>query len=101
MDHSYPPSINQRRTATTGRPVWSRPGRAQAQRADGDKGLFERVRLVCTVYDAKTGNYRVDYTLPIQIAGGLTFFVVMMVFFFREWRATRPRARQRQYPRGR
>ena len=65
------------------------------------EGLFERVRLVCTVYDAKTGNYRVDYTLPIQIAGGLTFFVVMMVFFFREWRATRPRARQRQYPRGR
>ena len=55
----------------------------------------------CIMYDAKTGNYRVDYTLPIQIAGGLTFFVVMMVFFFREWRATRPRARQRQYPRGR
>ncbi|MCB1979929.1 MAG: SCO family protein [Burkholderiaceae bacterium] len=59
------------------------------------EGLFERVRLVCTVYDPKTGDYRVDYTLPIQIAGGVTFFVVMMVFFFREWRATRPQARPR------
>jgi len=59
------------------------------------EGLWERVRLVCTVYDAKTGNYRVDYTLPIQIAGGLTFFVVMMVFFFNEWRASRRSARQR------
>ncbi|MGP1629100.1 MAG: SCO family protein, partial [Giesbergeria sp.] len=40
--------------------------------------MFERIRLVCTVYDPKTGGYRVDYTLPIQIAGGVTFFIVMM-----------------------
>lgn len=59
------------------------------------EGMLERIRLVCTVYDAKTGSYRVDYTLPLQIAGGLTFFVVMVVFFINEWRATRPRARQR------
>ena len=59
------------------------------------EGLWERVRLVCTVYDPKTGSYRVDYTLPIQIAGGLTFFVVMMVFFFNEWRASRRIARKR------
>lgn len=59
------------------------------------EGLFERVRLVCTVYDAKTGDYRVDYTLPIQIAGGVTFFVVMVVFFFNEWRASRRNARRR------
>ena len=51
--------------------------------------LFERIRLVCTVYDPKTGGYRADYTLPIQIAGGVTFFILMMVFFFNEWRASR------------
>ena len=38
------------------------------QRTAGD--LMDRVRIVCTVYDPKTGAYRVDYTLPIQIAGG-------------------------------
>jgi protein SCO1/2 len=59
------------------------------------EGLFERVRLVCTVYDVKTGDYRVDYTLPIQIAGGLTFFIVMVVFFFNEWRASRRAASRR------
>lgn len=57
--------------------------------------LFERIRLVCTVYDAKTGEYRVDYTLPIQIAGGVTFFVVMMIFFFKEWRFARRSPRRR------
>lgn len=51
--------------------------------------LWDRVRLVCTVYDAKTGDYRVDYTLPIQIAGGVTFFIAMMFFFFNEWRSAR------------
>ncbi|MGL4808198.1 MAG: SCO family protein, partial [Giesbergeria sp.] len=30
--------------------------------------LMDRVRILCTVYDPKTGAYRVDYTLPIQIA---------------------------------
>ena len=30
---------------------------------------MDRVRILCTVYDPKTGQYRVDYTLPIQIAG--------------------------------
>src|SRR5690606_38356067 len=53
------------------------------------ESLFERIRLVCTVYDAKTGDYRVDYTLPIQIAGGLTFFIAMIIFFINEWRAAR------------
>src|SRR5690606_36414714 len=43
--------------------------------------LMDRIRIMCTVYDPETGAYRVDYTLPIQIAGGATFFVLMMIFF--------------------
>ncbi|HTN67743.1 MAG TPA: SCO family protein [Burkholderiaceae bacterium] len=51
--------------------------------------LMDRVRILCTVYDPKTGTYRVDYTLPIQIAGGVTFFILMLIFFINEWRASR------------
>ena len=57
--------------------------------------LMDRVRVVCTVYDPKTGTYRVDYTLPIQIAGGVMFFVLMLMFFFNEWRSNRKSARNK------
>jgi protein SCO1/2 len=57
--------------------------------------LMDRVRILCTVYDPKTGAYRVDYTLPIQIAGGVTFFVLMLIFFFNEWRSNRQSARNK------
>ena len=40
--------------------------------------LIDQVRLLCTVYDPKTGTYRVDYTLSIEIAGGLTFLAAMI-----------------------
>ncbi|MGB3424636.1 MAG: SCO family protein [Castellaniella sp.] len=51
--------------------------------------LLDRIRILCTVLDPETGGYRVDYTLPVQIAGGATFFLLMMIFFFNEWRAGR------------
>ena len=57
--------------------------------------VVDRVRILCTVYDPETGAYRVDYTLPIQIAGGVTFFVAMVLFFLNEWRTAR-RNRRRQ-----
>lgn len=53
--------------------------------------LLDRVRILCTVYDPRTGGYKVDYSLPLQIAGGVTFFLVMMLFFFNEWRSSRAR----------
>jgi protein SCO1/2 len=59
-------------------------------------GLIERVRLVCTVYDATTGKYRYDYGLILEIAGGVTFALCMLVFFGLElrnrWRARRAAA---------
>ena len=59
--------------------------------------LIERVRLVCTVYDATTGRYRYDYGLILEIAGGITFALFMLGFFVAElrnrWRARRSAGR--------
>ena len=51
--------------------------------------LLERVRILCTVYDPKTGAYRTDWGLILELAGGLTFAVTMAAFFFAEWRSKR------------
>lgn len=49
--------------------------------------LIDRVRILCTVYDPKTGKYRYKYDLIIEIAGGVTFALAMLWFFLAEWRA--------------
>jgi protoheme IX farnesyltransferase len=51
--------------------------------------IFDRVRILCSVYDPALGKYRTDYTLPLQIAGGLTFIVAMLWFAAAEWRSRR------------
>jgi protein SCO1/2 len=55
--------------------------------------IIDRVRLLCTVYDPKTGTYRVDYSLAIEVAGGLTFVIAMAVYMLNEWRGRRRRLR--------
>ena len=47
--------------------------------------FVERVRIFCSVYDPTTGKYKADYTLVLQIAGGITFFVAMLWFGLNEW----------------
>jgi protein SCO1/2 len=55
-------------------------------------GLFERVRLLCTVYDPKSGRYRFDYSLILSIVLGVGCFALIAVFIARNWRTTmRPR----------
>ena len=49
--------------------------------------VLDRVRILCTVYDPVTGQYRYDYGLLIEIAGGVTFALAMLWFFLAEWRA--------------
>lgn len=56
--------------------------------------LMERVRILCTVYDPDTGEYRYDWTLLMEIVGGLAFFVTVAVYLWRE-RQTQRRARTR------
>jgi len=59
--------------------------------------LMQQVRLLCTVYDPKTGTYRVDYSLALEAAGGLTFIIAMALYMLNEWR-TRRRARRKHAP---
>lgn len=49
--------------------------------------LVDRVRVLCTVYDPRTGTYRVDYSLALEVAGGLTFALTMLACFLSEWRS--------------
>lgn len=57
-------------------------------------GLIDRVRILCTVYDQVTGNYRFQYGLLLEVGGGLTFAIAVLWFFFTEWRTRR---RQRKH----
>lgn len=59
--------------------------------------LVERVRILCTVYDPETGEYRYDWGLLLEIAGGLGFFLTVAVYLWRE-RGAQRRARGRVNP---
>ncbi len=59
-------------------------------------GLLDRIRLLCTVYDPKTGTYRVDYSLALEASGGLLFILAMAWYMLNEWRERR-RSRRRLF----
>jgi protein SCO1/2 len=52
--------------------------------------LVTTVRLLCTAYDPKSGRYRFDYSLILEIVIGLTCTVAVAAFVIRAWRETRP-----------
>lgn len=58
--------------------------------------LVERVRILCTVYDAETGEYRYDWKLILQLVSGLLFFLTMFIWLFAEWRRQRRDRRNRR-----
>jgi len=58
--------------------------------------LIDRVRILCTVYDPRTGTYRVDYSLALEVAGGLTFAVAMLLYLLNERRLRRTAGRPSQ-----
>jgi protein SCO1/2 len=49
--------------------------------------IFDRVRILCSVYDPKTGQYRVNYTLIFEIAGFLTFFLYIAWYIWKGMRS--------------
>ncbi|MCC6196591.1 MAG: SCO family protein [Burkholderiales bacterium] len=51
--------------------------------------LVEKVRILCTVYDPRTGRYRLDYALFIEIAAGLTILGATAWYLASEWRRQR------------
>lgn len=52
-------------------------------------GLVSKVRLLCTSYDPKSGRYRFDYSLVLEIAIGLSCAVVVLGLCARAWRQGR------------
>jgi protein SCO1/2 len=60
----------------------------QAQAA-GARGVWDRVKLVCTVYDPNTGGYRVSYSLFIEIFAGATILAGIAGFLVMERRRSR------------
>lgn len=62
----------------------------------GLAGVIERVRILCSVYDPRTGKYRVSYGLVLEIAGGVTFLLWIVWFFMSEWLARRRLARRQR-----
>ena len=56
--------------------------------------VVERVRILCTVYDPETGEYRYDYKLILEIIGGALFFFSVALYFLFEWRDQRRARRQ-------
>lgn len=59
------------------------------------EAIVERVRILCTVYDPETGEYRADYKLIFELLGGAMFFGGVGIYLLNEWRARR---RQRRAP---
>jgi protein SCO1/2 len=57
--------------------------------------LVERVRILCTVYDPETGQYRYDYKLIFELIGGAIFFFSVFTYLLLEWRDQRRARRQR------
>ena len=55
--------------------------------------MVERVRILCTVYDPDTGEYRYDWKLIYELIGGALFFGSVTVYGLLEWRSRR-RARR-------
>ena len=58
--------------------------------------IVAKVRVLCSVYDPKTGTYRVSYSLAFEVAGGITFAIAMLWFFALEWRERRRLRRLRR-----
>ncbi len=57
--------------------------------------LVDRVRILCSVYDPVTGEYRVSYARYFEIAGGITFIIAMIWFGINEWLLVRAARRLR------
>ena len=58
----------------------------QASREFTLENVWEKVKLYCTVYDPNTGNYRVNYSLFVEIFAGLTTLAAMAWFVVRALR---------------
>jgi protein SCO1/2 len=63
-------------------------GASNAQPRAG--GWLKTVRLLCTAYDPRSGRYRFDYSLVVEIVIGLMCTVAVGLFIIRAWGQARP-----------
>jgi protein SCO1/2 len=45
--------------------------------------MIDKIRLVCTVYDPASGQYRVSYAVAIEIGAGLSVIAGVLIFMIR------------------
>jgi protein SCO1/2 len=57
--------------------------------------LAERIRLICTTFDPKTGRYGFDYSLVLSAVLGLLIFSAIAIFILKSWRELDSRDRRR------
>ena len=57
------------------------------------EGIINKVRLFCTIYDAREGRYRFDYSIFITMSAGLIAFFGLGFILIRAWLANRRDAR--------
>lgn len=55
--------------------------------------LLDRVRLICTVFDANSGRYRFDYSIVVAFVIGVLCLGGIAVFLWRSWRELAARDR--------
>ena len=55
----------------------------------GFTGVWNKVKLFCTVYDPNTGGYRVNYSLFVEVFSGASVLIAMALFLIREGRRSR------------
>jgi protein SCO1/2 len=48
--------------------------------------IFDRIRILCSVYDPVTGKYRTNYAVYFEIAGLLTFLIWIVWYFWQDRR---------------
>ena len=79
--------------ATFELPLLVAPLRELATGARGEgwdlRQLAENVRILCTVYDPRTGAYRLNYALVIEIFAGLSVLGAVAFYVGNEWRRQR------------
>ena len=59
---------------------------APVAQADAMADILDRVRILCSVYDPKTGQYRFNYALIFEIAGFLTFIAYIVWYLWKGMR---------------
>ncbi|HEX9708259.1 MAG TPA: SCO family protein [Steroidobacteraceae bacterium] len=67
----------------------------QGLEAAARPSLAERIRLICTTFDPKTGRYGFDYSLVLSAVLGVLIFSAIAAFIWRSWRELLERDRSR------